>query len=419
MKLPRRSRLIFHIDVNSAYLSWEAADQLQHGASLDIRTVPSVIGGDAEKRRGIVLAKSIPTKKYQINTGDTLYSARLKCPQLLIFPPRYDLYIRSSAAMLELLGEYSPSIQRYSIDEVFMDYTKMEEHFGEPIRVAHHIKDKVKRELGFTVNIGIAENKLLAKMASNFTKPDRVHTLFPEEIPTKLWPLPVEDLFMVGRATVPKLHRIGIYTIGDLAHSDPKLLKKRLKSHGTLIWNYANGKENSPVGNIPGIKSIGNSSTISFDVEDRKTAHMFLLSLTEMVAMRLRSSNYLAQVIGVSLKSQEFFSYSHQRRLYTPTDSTNKIYTTALALFGEMWQGEPLRALGIRVGGLVDNTPRQLSLFDPGDLYRQRALDTVVDKMRVKYGSNIIMRAVFLHSGIKPLTGGVGEEDYPLMSSIL
>ena len=419
MGLPGKNKIIFHIDVNSAYLSWEAVDRLQHGASLDIRTIPSVIGGDPEKRRGIVLAKSIPAKEYKINTGDTLYSARLKCPQISIFHPRYDLYIRCSTAMLELLKEYSPSIQRYSIDEVFMDYTKMEEHFGDPIEAAHHIKNRIKAELGFTVNIGIAGNKLLAKMASDFAKPDRVHTLFPQEIPEKLWPLPIEDLFMVGRATAPKLHRMGIYTIGDLAQADPILLEKRLKSHGALIWRYANGIEGSPVGDIPGIKSVGNSSTISFDVEDRKTAHMFLLSLTEMVAMRLRSTNHLAQVITVSLKSREFFSYTHQRKLTSPTDSTDRIYATAVSLFNEVWQDEPLRALGIRASNLVDNTTQQLSLFDTRDLLRQRAIDAAVDNIRIKYGSDIIMRAVFLHSGIKPLTGGVWEEDYPMMSSLL
>lgn len=414
-----KDRVILHIDVNSAYLSWEAVHRLQHGASLDIRTIPAVIGGDPEKRHGIVLAKSIPAKKYQINTGDTLYSARLKCPRILIFPPRYDLYIRCSTAMLDLLEEYSPSIQRYSIDEVFIDYTKMEEHFGDPIGAAHHIKDRIKTELGFTVNIGIARNKLLAKVASDFAKPDRVHTLFPEEIPEKMWPLPVEDLFMVGRATAPKLQGMGIYTIGDLAHADPNLLKRRLKSHGKLIWDYAHGIETSPVEGILGIKSVGNSSTISFDVEDRKTAHMFLLSLTEMVAMRLRSTDHLARVITVSLKSQDFLSYCHQRKLALPTDSTNRIYATAVSLFDEMWQNEPLRALGIRAGGLMDNTSQQLSLFDPGDIHKQRAIDAVVDNIRIKYGSNIIMRAVFLHSGIKPLTGGVWEEDYPMMSSIL
>jgi DNA polymerase-4 len=417
--LAGKRKIIFHIDVNSAYLSWEAVDRLQHGASLDIRTIPAVIGGNPEKRHGIVLAKSIPAKKYQIKTGETLYAARLKCPDLAIFPPRYDLYIRCSEAMLELLREYSPHIQRYSIDEVFLDYTHMEEHFGDPIEAAHQIKDRIHGELGFTVNIGISTNKLLAKMASDFSKPNKVHTLFPAEVPEKLWPLPVEELFMVGRATAPKLHRFGIYTIGDLARADPDLLKKRLKSHGLLIWNYANGREDSPVGDLPGIKSVGNSSTIAFDVEDRKTAHMFLLSLSEMVGMRLRNAGYLAQLVAVSLKTKDFFSYSHQRKLYTATDATNQIYGAAASLFDEMWQGEPLRAIGVRAGALVDGSLQQLSLFDPGNAWKERAMDAAVDKIRNKYGSNMIMRAVFLHSGIRPLTGGVWEEDYPMMSSIL
>jgi DNA polymerase-4 len=412
-------KIIFHIDVNSAYLSWEAVDQLQHGAPLDIRTIPAVVGGNPEQRHGIVLAKSIPAKQYKIQTGETLYSARQKCPHLAIFQPHYDLYIRCSDAMLELLQEYSPFIQRYSIDEMFIDFTNMESHFGEPITAAHKIKDRIYNELGFTVNIGIANNKLLAKMASDFSKPNQIHTLFSAEIPDKLWPLPVADLFMVGRATTAKLLKMGIYTIGDLAKCDPRLIKKLLKSHGTLIWNYANGIEDSPVQDFYGMKSIGNSSTISFDVTDKKTARTFLLSLTEMVAMRLRSAGYLTQLIAVSLKSDQFISSSHQRKLYSPTDSTDTIYKTAISLFDEMWKGEPLRAIGIRLADLIDGPCQQLSLFDSRNLLKQKAVDAAIDKIRIKHGSDKIMRAVFLHSGIKPLTGGVWEEDYPMMSSIL
>lgn len=301
-------RTIMHIDVNSAYLSWESVYRLQQGDSLDLRTIPSAVGGDPVSRHGIVLAKSIPAKKYKIKTGESIFSALQKCPNLVIIPPRYDLYLQCSNSLIKLLEEYSPAIQRYSVDECFLDYTNMECHFGSPLSAAYEIKERIKKELGFTVNIGISTNKLLAKMASDFTKPDKIHTLYPHEIREKMWSLPVENLFMVGRATAPKLHRLGIYTIGELAKSDPKFLYQHLKSHGILVWNFANGIEDSPVSKEKStpVKGIGNSPTIAFDVTDRRTAHLILLSLVETVAMRLRSEECCAKLISVSIKTNEF-----------------------------------------------------------------------------------------------------------------
>lgn len=258
------STLVFHIDVNSAYLSWEATYRLQQGETLDLRTIPSVVGGDETSRHGIVLAKSIPAKKYNIKTGETLHDARIKCPELVIVPPRYWLYMKCSSAMHKILYEYTPIIQRFSVDESFLDFSNMENLYTDYIRLAETIKERIKVELGFTVNIGISNNKLLAKVASDLKKQDRIHTLFPHEIRKKMWPLTVEDLFMVGRATAPKLHKLNINTIGDLANYDVNILKNILKSHGEVIWNYANGIDNSQVrkSNYIEMKGIGNSTTI-------------------------------------------------------------------------------------------------------------------------------------------------------------
>jgi len=415
-----KKRIIFHIDVNSAFLSWEAVYRLQHGDATDLRIIPSIVGGNPTARRGIVLAKSIPAKKYKIHTGETLFSAKLKCPNLVVVPPRYHLYMQCSQAMFEILKEYSLYIQRYSIDEAFIDYTNMEQHFGAPVAAAHRIKDRIKHELGFTVNIGISHNKLLAKMACELEKPDKVHTLFPEEIPKKMWPLPVEDLFMIGRATTSKLYKRGIFTIGELANMDAKLLKHWFKSYGLLIWNYANGYEDSQVRNngYP-MKGLGNSTTIPFDVEDRKTAHMILLSLVETVGMRLRDAQKCAGVISISIKNQSLISYSHQQKLETPTDVTNIIYKNTCRLFDELWQGEPIRHMGVRLSQLCSNNFYQLSFFEP-DSEKQQNLDRVVDDIRLKYGARSIIRSSFLCSGLSPLTGGIlQEEDYPMMSSIL
>ena len=417
----KKERIIFHIDANSAYLSWEAIYRLQQGETQDLRDVPSVVGGDPKTRHGIVLAKSIPAKKYKIQTGETIYVALQKCPDLIVIPPTYDLYIKCSNAMVELLKEYSPSIQRYSVDECFLDYTHMEKHFGEPEEAAHVIKDRIKNELGFTVSIGISTNKLLAKMASDLMKPDKAITLFPEEIPLKMWPLPVEDLFMVGRATAPKLHRLGIYTIGELANYNQEHIVYRLKSHGHMIWQYANGLEDSTVraSNYIDMKGIGNSTTISFDVIDKETAHMILLSLVETVAMRLRDAACCCKLVAVSIKNSSFSSYSHQRKLFNFTDGTNEIYSVVCKLFNEVWQGEPIRHLGVRISELCSNEFYQRSFFDEENKDRSRALDTAIDTLRLRYGRVAIIRASFLHTGIKPLMGGVGEGDYPMMGSIL
>jgi DNA polymerase-4 len=320
------SRLIFHIDVNSAYLSWEAAYRLQHGDKIDLREIPSVVGGNEESRHGIVLTKSIPAKKYNIQTGETLYNARAKCPGLVVVPPRYSLYMKCSSAMNEILNEYTPQIQRFSVDESFLDFSNMKHLYPDYIQLAENIKERIKEELGFTVNIGISNNKLLAKVASDFKKPDNIHTLFPSEIKEKMWSLPVEDLFMLGRATKPKLNKMNIFTIGDLANYDLEILKYKLKSHGIVIWNYANGIDNSEVrkSNYIEMKGIGNSTTIAFDVEDKDTAYKVLLSLCETVCMRLRDSGNCCTVVSVSIRGSDLIFYSRQKKLLVPTTLRGK-----------------------------------------------------------------------------------------------
>lgn len=411
-------RIVFHVDANSAFLSWEAAYRLQHGESIDLRNIPSIIGGDESKRHGIVLTKSIPAKQYGIMTGESIYSAKQKCPNLAIIPPNYERYMKASDSMVDLLKEYSPNMQRYSIDEVFLDYsTNQNQDF---LDIAYEIKDRIKHELGFTVNIGIGPNKLLAKIASDFKKPDRVHTLFYYEIANKMWPLPVENLFMVGPKTRTKLNNRGIFTIGELAKLDKGYIYSWLKKPGILIWEYANGIEESIVRNTPlPIKSLGNSTTTSYDVDNKKEGYMFLLALSEMIGMRIRNLGYSGKLIAVSLKDYQFRSYSHQRKLDMHTDSTNIIYEAAKELFDKMWTEEPIRRFSISISEFCSNDFFQLSLLDSSNL-KEKALDKAVDAIRHKYGYNSVVRSCFLHSGINPVIGGViAEEDYPMMSSII
>lgn len=412
-------KIIFHIDVNSAYVSWTAVKQLQYGESVvDIRKIPSIVGGSIADRHGIVLAKSIPAKKFDIKTGEPIFSALAKCPKLKIYPPDYKLYVRCSNAMFELLSEYSPLIQRYSVDEVFLEASHFKEDY---IKKAQEIKIRIEKELGFTVNIGISNNKLLAKMASDFNPKDSIHTLFQHEIEEKMWVLPIGDLFMVGRATRAKLNNLNIKTIGDLANYDLGVLKSIFKSYGNVIYNYANGIENSEVRsqNYINIKGISNSITTKKDIRAKNEALKLLLSLTEMVSMRLRSNSSMCKVISLSIKTEGFFKYSNQITLNAVTDSTEEIFKKATEIFDKAWTGDAIRQLGIRLSNLHSNEFYQRTFFDDNKIDKRRALDTAIDNIRAKFGDNSIIRSTFINSDIKPLSGGVGEKDYPMMGSIL
>ncbi|NLY19282.1 MAG: DNA polymerase IV, partial [Clostridiaceae bacterium] len=314
-------RIIFHIDVNSAYLSWEAIERLRKGSKVDLRTIPSIVGGDPAKRHGIVLAKSIPAKKYGIVTGEPVFKALKKCPNLVIVPPSHKVYAMQSKAMTDLLLSYTPDIEKFSIDECFIDATGLRLLYGDDyMSLAYEIKNRIRDELGFTVNIGISENKLLAKMASDFKKPDMIHTLFPHEIKDKMWPLPVFELYMVGKAATARFERMGIKTIGDLANTNPEILEKQFKKYGRMIWEYANGYDASPVqSGQTDQKDISNETTTGFDITDRETARLYILSLSETVGMRLRKARLYAGVISVNLKNNNFESYSKQKKIDNPT----------------------------------------------------------------------------------------------------
>lgn len=404
--------IIFHIDVNAAFLSWEAIYRLAHqGSTLDLREIPSAVGGDVTQRHGIILAKSIPAKKYGIQTGETLLEAKQKCPKLLLVLPNYSLYQKCSDAFLDILRDYSDTVEPYSIDEAYVDMTTTYHLFGSPEETALQIKDRIRQELGFTVNIGISDNKLLAKMASDFDKPDLVHTLYREEIPRKLWPLPVSDLFFVGRATAKKLFSIGLTTIGDLAAADPAWLKAVLKKQGETLWGFANGIDLSPVLSSPAPnKGYGNSTTTPFDVTDMETASLVLLALCETLGNRLRTDGAKIRVVSVSIRYWDLSYFSHQKALVSPTDLTLEIYHAARELFVQLWNGRPIRHLGVHTGkAQQDPSGRQISLFDEMDYEKLTVLDKTVDALRERFGRDTLKRAVFLDQPIHHMCGGVPD----------
>lgn len=392
-------RLIFHIDVNSAFLSWESVDRLEKDSkALDLRTIPSAVGGDEKARQGIVLAKSTPAKKFGITTGEPLAHALKKCPNLTIVPPHFETYIRKSRQLMTILSDYTPDIEKFSIDEAFLDMTSTIHLFGPPLTVANQIRERVFKKLGFTVNIGIAPNKLLAKMASDFKKPNLCHTLFPHEIEKKMWPLPIGELFFVGHSARKKLESIGIHTIGELAACNVSYLKHLLgEKYAILIHNYACGIDDDPVEERePLNKGYGNSTTLSRDIDDLEAACQVLLSLCETVGARLRQDHVVCDCVCVEIKDWDFHSQSHQMTLNNPTDSTSIIYETACKLLKDFWDRTPLRLIGVRTTKITEEGYCQLNLFESEQSRKRKEMEKAVDHIRSRFGTDSVKRASFL-----------------------
>lgn len=396
------SRLIFHIDVNSAFLSWEAARRVSRGEK-DIRMIPAAIGGDREKRTGVILAKSIPAKKFGIKTGEPVAMALRKCPGLFLARPDFRLYEQSSKAFMDMVRSYAPVVEKYSIDECFADFTGTQHTYPDPIALARTIKDRIRDELGFTVNVGVGDCKLLAKMASDFEKPDKVHTLFRREIPKKLWPLPVRDLFSVGASTAGKLEKAGIRTIGDLANADLVRIQRCVGVKlGQQIHDYANGIDPSPVLPAPEeAKGYSVSTTLEEDAVTAEQASTVLLALSDSVTARMRADGAKAYCVAVSIRSNDFKTRSHQKKLADPTDISREVYQLSRQLFSELWDGHtPLRLLGVALTDITREDGAQLSLFPDEARERARRLDQATDAINGKYGAATIVRGASVQSGL-------------------
>ncbi len=409
------NRVIFHVDANSAFLSWTAAYKIKVlGETQDLRQIPSVVAGDKASRHSIILAKSGPAKKFGIQTGEPLFQALEKCPELVVVPPDYNLYVEASRHFVEMLRQFSPNVEQYSIDEAWVDMTGTQRLFGPPRLAAEKMRQRIWEELGFTVNVGISSNKLLAKMAGDFEKPNKVHTLFPEEMEGKMWPLPVRDLFLVGAATEKKLHLMGIYTIGDLAKTELKIIRKRLGKYGETIWHFANGRDADAVTPEPEEnKGYGNSTTTPRDVETTQQAHQVLLSLCETVAARMRKDGKCGRCISVHLRTNEFRHSSHQAVLDGATNITGELFRAVCRVFDEAWDKQtPLRQLGVQVTRLTEEPYQQYDLFSgmsPVQYERKLRLDETVDALRDKFGEEIIRRAKFAQDPEHHMAGGLDK----------
>ena len=391
--------IIFHIDVNSAYLSWTAVEQLKNGATVDLREIPAIIGGDQKSRHGVVLAKSPAAKRYGIRTGEPVANAFRKCPNLAMYPPDHKMYREKSRRLMEYLRTFTKEIEQVSVDECYMDFTGIAGRYHSPVDGAAEIKDGIRDKFGFTVNIGISTNKLLAKMASDFEKPDRIHTLYPEEIKEKMWPLPIGELYMAGRSSVEALKKLEINTIGDLAQADLKLIMLHLKSHGKMLWEFANGIGTSVVQSEPDeAKGIGNSTTLSEDAATIEEVTPVFERLAQSVGSRLKKAEKKAGMVSMEIKYYDFRTVSHQIQLDKPSNDPEVLKETACSLFLEVWSGEPVRLLGIRTSKLSDETaPEQLSIFDielpkePDEKHKR--LKKAMDEINGKFGEGAVMKA--------------------------
>ena len=408
-------RIIFHVDANSAFLSWSAVYRLKIlGETVDLREIPSVVAGEKESRHSIILAKSGPAKKYGIQTGEPLFLALEKCPELVVVPPDYPMYVEASRHFVEILRQFSPCVEQYSIDEAWVDMTGTGRLFGDPLLAAEQMRRRIYEELGFTVNIGISCNKLLAKMAGDFEKPNKIHTLFPEEMESKFWSLPVRDLFLVGAATEAKLKRMGIYTIGQLAQADTHTLKKKLGKHGLTIWHFANGRNADIVAPEPAEnKGYGNSVTTAQDITNWENGQQVLLSLCETVAARMRKDSKCGRCITIHLRTCDFQHSSHQITFPFATNNTEELFRSACQVFEQAWDGcVPLRQLGVQVTRLCDEPYQQYDLFSdvsPVQYERKLRLDETVDTLRDKFGEDIIRRAKFAQDPQGHMTGGLDK----------
>ena len=387
-------RIIFHVDVNNAFLSWSAVDLLNKGYDKDIRTIPSVIGGDEEKRHGIVLAKSPIAKKYGIKTAETLYTARKKCPGLEIFPPNYEFYINKSHEFYNYLKDYTPVIEQASIDECFLDLTGTNYLYDDILKLAYKIKNDIKEKFGFTVNIGIGNNKLCAKMASDFEKPNKVHTLFDYEIKDKMWPLPINDLLFVGKSSTKTLESIGIKTIGDLANCNPNKLTKYFKNQTNDLIRRANGIDNSEVIIDYGSnKCISISRTLEEDTDNKEIIKRFLLDMANQVGLRARKNHLYAKNIAITYKLASFKSFSHGLTIHNPINNTMDIYNYSLKLLDEITFKEKIRSIGIRLADLLERSNEQVSLFE--DKKNDNQIQEVLDNINSKYNNTVVMPAIF------------------------
>lgn len=389
-----KDRTILHSDINCCYA---AIEHLHHP---ELAGKPLAVGGDPEARHGIVLTADYIAKKHGVKTGMALWQAKQLCPEINFISPRMDLYLRFSKMAHEIYGEYTDLQEAYGIDESWLDVTDSVSIKGDGYKIAQEISNRMKSELGITVSIGVSFNKIYAKLGSDYKKPDAITTMYRDEFQRKAWVLPASDLLYVGHSTSVKLQKLGIRTIGDLARTDEKILHSQFGKMGDILWAFANGYDDSPVkyedAHAP-IKSIGNSTTTPRDLVNEQDVKIVLTILAESVAARLRENGFKCRVVEISVRDNELFSFTRQRKLDHATNVTREIAEEAFRLFQENynWQ-KPIRSVGVRGADLVnDNYWEQIDLFSSVEFReKQMKVDTAVDDIRRRFGFYSVQRGL-------------------------
>ncbi len=385
-------RRILHIDFNCFYASVECFHRPE------IRAFPVAVTGDPEKRHGIILAKNELAKKFGVKTGEAIWQAKSKCPNLLCVAPHFDQYLRFSKLGKALYHEYSDLIEPFGLDENWVDVTGRTSNFQEAEAMAQEIRLRVHDELGITVSVGVADNKIFAKLGSDIKKPDAVTVVSPENYREVAWRLPVEDLLFVGRATQKRLNRFGITTIGELANTEPSFLHAQFGKVGETLHQFANGRDTSPVqpyGAETPVKSIGNGVTAPRDLVNDADVQLTFLMLSESVAARLRANGFRARTVSIAVRDCGLFSFTRQKKLEYPTDLTEELLTSCMQLFraNYTWQA-PIRSLTVCACDLVPaELPMQLSLFGEEERRaRKEQAERAVDDIRKRFGYHAILR---------------------------
>lgn len=387
-------RVILHSDINSCYAT------IEHLHHPELAGKPLAVGGDPEARHGIVLTADYLAKKKGVKTGMALWQAKQVCPEITFVPPNMDLYLRFSRMAHEIYADYTDLQEPYGIDECWLDVTDSKIIKGDGLTIAKEISNRMKKELGVTVSIGVSFNKIFAKLGSDYKKPDAITTMYREEFKTKAWKLPVSDLLYVGRATNNKMQKYGIHTIGDLARTDIDWITSVFGKMGAILWSFANGYDESPVKNentSAPIKSIGNGTTTPRDLETDDDVKIVLYNLAESVAARLRKNGFKCRVVEISIRDNKLISFSRQKKLGNATNITGEIAQSAYVLFKENYSwNNPIRSLGVRGSDLVnDNYWEQLDIFSSAE-YREKLLkaDRAVDDIRRRFGYFSIQRGL-------------------------
>ena len=389
-------RVILHSDCNGFYASVECLHNPK------IRSKPVAVSGDAENRHGIILAKNELAKKYHVKTGEAIWQAKQKCPELVTVPPHFDLYRRFSRLCKEIYFDYTDRVESFGLDEAWLDVTGSSMLFGSGYEIAQRIRKRIKYELGITVSIGVSFNKIFAKLGSDYKKPDAVTVISRENFKNIVWELDCGDLLYVGSATKKRLHTMGIYTIGDIAKCPIEILRKHFGKHGDMLYAFANGYDVSPVAKLDlhdPVKSIGNSTTTPRDLVDFQDVKTVMCVLCDSVCRRMREQGFIAGTVSISVRDNTLQCFSRQRKLESATSVTDEILKAALKLFRDSYSFQkPLRSVGISVFDLLpENSPRQTDLFGNEKIrQRQESLDSALDRLKNRFGNYSIFPALLL-----------------------